>query len=84
MAILNERLRSDEQMRSQLIGSTESYVSRRDADRELGTANHPGGGPDRVKCLHAHVAHHLVTGDNPVGEAALSQLSWKDPQEPCT
>lgn len=32
-----------------------------------------GGAPGHVKCLHTHVAHHLATGDNVVGERALDQ-----------
>lgn len=83
MAELNARLRVDERMRSQLVGSTSLYISRRDTEKQLGASHHPGGGPDRVKCLHAHVAHQLVTGDNPVGRATLDHLDWLDPKEPC-
>lgn len=83
MALLNERLKADEQMRSQLVDSTASYVARRGSKGDLGSSNHPGGGPDRVKCLHAHVAHQLIAGDNPVGQAAIDDLGWQDPKEPC-
>ncbi|HEX2150008.1 MAG TPA: DUF501 domain-containing protein, partial [Actinomycetota bacterium] len=41
------------------------------------------GGPDRVKCLHAHTGHHLVEGDNPVGAEVLRELGWHDPTRPC-
>jgi hypothetical protein len=28
-----------------------------------------------VKCLHAHIADHLVRGDNLIGEKALEKLT---------
>jgi hypothetical protein len=42
----------------------------------------PGG----VKCLHAHLAHYLAGGDNPVGEevaAALHRLQKSDCMGDC-
>jgi hypothetical protein len=33
-----------------------------------------GGTREGVKCLHAHVAHHLATGNDPVGAWALARL----------
>jgi uncharacterized protein len=62
--------------------ATERYIERRDGLEMLGDAAHPGGFP-RIKCLHAHVAHQLITGDNPVGKATLDELSWEDPSTPC-
>jgi hypothetical protein len=41
------------------------------------------GSSARVKCLHAHVAHQLVAGDNPVGAAVLEKIGWAEPGEPC-
>ena len=45
-----------------------------------------GGTRDGVKCLHAHYAHHLVTGDDPVGawvhERLLATGTAFDPSEP--
>ncbi len=37
-----------------------------------------GGMPDRVKCLHALVAHSLAAGPgvNPIGDLALAEASW--------
>ena len=34
-----------------------------------------GGTRTGVKCLHAHVAHHLAGGDDPVGRWALDELA---------
>jgi hypothetical protein len=40
-----------------------------------------GGTRIGVKCLHAHVAHHLAGGDDPVGRWALDQLGRTEPVE---
>lgn len=50
---------------------------------------HPGPRPSGgvggtrlgVKCLHAHVAHHLAGGDDPVGRWALAQLGRLEPAD---
>ncbi len=83
MAELNRRLVEDPEFHAALRRSTEDLVARRNELDTLGPTVHPGGGPDRVKCLHAHVAHYLATGDNPAGAEALQQLGWQDPARPC-
>jgi hypothetical protein len=37
-----------------------------------------GGMPDRIKCLHALVAHSLAAGPgmNPIGDLALARADW--------
>jgi hypothetical protein len=35
-----------------------------------------------VKCLHAHLAQHLVDG-NPIGAEALAATGWPDCVLPC-
>jgi len=37
-----------------------------------------GGMPNRIKCLHALVAHSLAKGRgvNPIGDLALAKMSW--------
>jgi len=37
-----------------------------------------GGMPERVKCLHALIAHSLAAGPgvNPIGDAALADCGW--------
>ncbi len=32
------------------------------------------GNPQRVKCLHAHLAHFLARGENPIGEAVATEV----------
>ena len=83
MAGLNRRLMEDPDFHDALRRSTERYVAKRNELDVLGPTAHPGGGPDRVKCLHAHTGHHLVEGDNPVGAEVLSELGWEDPTRPC-
>lgn len=83
MAGFNRRLAEEDGLRKALAMSTEGYIRYRDALGLLGPTAHPGGGPQRVKCLHAHIAHHLVTGDNPAGGGALEELGWVDPEKPC-
>ncbi len=83
MAELNRRLADEPAMREELARSTEGYLAHRDRLEVLAGRSHPGGGPDRVKCLHAHAAHQLAAGDNPVGRAVLDELGWQDPQHPC-
>lgn len=83
MAELNERLRQDLEFHEELSRATQRYVRRRDEIDPLGATGHPGGGPDHIKCLHAHVAHQLVSGDNPAGARALEHLDWADPATPC-
>ena len=83
IALVNERILGDEAFRRALELATKRYVERRDALEDLQSDAHPGGGPSRVKCLHAHVADQLVNGDNPVGSWVLAELGWDEPTDPC-
>ncbi len=79
---MNEMLSADGALRAELDESTQRYLSKRDSIGRLEDRSHPGGS-ERIKCLHAHVAHHLVSGDNPIGRAVLDELKWSDPTGPC-
>jgi len=97
MAAFNERLAADPALAEELRAATEAYVARRDGGCSSGAlrgasggapgpVRHPGGGGmagGRIKCLHAHTAHQLVAGDNPVGAEVLEELGWEDPAVPC-
>lgn len=90
MAAFNARLAAEPDLAAALAASTAAYIARRDAitaaDPLPAGRGHPGGGGvagSRIKCLHAHTGHHLVTGDNPAGADALAALGWTDPEIPC-
>jgi hypothetical protein len=83
MREINELLSWNATMRESVSASIDRFVATRDALAPIDSPGHPGGGPDRVKCVHAHVAHFLVNGDNAVGQAALESLGWSEPLDPC-
>ncbi len=82
MRTMAERLSSDEAFADRYHAANESYVADRDGVCEPG-ASGAGGMPDRVKCLHALYAHHLVGGDNPVGAEAAARIEPVDCSGPC-
>jgi hypothetical protein len=83
MRELNARLEADEDFARRLADAQRDYIARRDA-REPIRAGGVGGGPlDRIKCLHAHYAHHLVCGCNPVGEAVEERTGEMLRPPPC-
>jgi uncharacterized protein len=84
MTELSEKLLRDDAMRGRLEEAIEQYLGRRDSHEVLPDAGAPqGGGPDRVKCLHAHLAHELADGPNPVGATTLAEVGWPDCVAPC-
>jgi hypothetical protein len=79
MREMTARLAADEPLRAGYQRAHEEYLAGRDAAAAAdgidplppGTQS-AGGMPDRVKCLHALVAHELaVPGSNPLGREAL-------------
>ena len=58
----------------------ESYIADRESIALVGeiAGISAGGMPDRVKCLHALVAHSLAAGPgvNPIGDLALERAAW--------
>ena len=79
MAQMSERLTNDPQLAGEYMAAHIDYLAARAA---LGIsvpeidAISAGGMPDRVKCLHALIAHSLAQGSgvNPLGDEALHQL----------
>ena len=81
---VNERLATDGDARGRLGDAIDRYRERRDEHEVIeDSGSPPGGGPDRVKCAHAHVAHELAGGNNPVGAAALAAAGYPDCVAPC-
>ncbi len=71
-------------LRARFAASIERYRARRDEHERIeDSGSTPGGGPDRVKCLHAHLAHQLAGGENPVGARTLAATGWPDCVRPC-
>jgi hypothetical protein len=85
MARMTERLGQDRDLAAAYRRAHESYLHDRerygrvDEIAELSA----GGMPDRVKCLHALVAHTLAAGPgaNPFGDEALDAVGefWRTP-----
>jgi hypothetical protein len=87
MRLMQERLADDPVLRRAYLNAHRDYLARREeAARAAGVDPLPpgtqsaGGMPDRVKCLHALVAHELaVPGANPLGrQAAEAAGPWWD------
>ncbi|MQA15014.1 MAG: DUF501 domain-containing protein [Pseudonocardiaceae bacterium] len=82
MREMTERLAADTDLADAYRRAHERYLAERDAIEPLGTEVSAGGMPDRVKCLHVHVAHALAAGPgvNPVGDEVLVRLGqWWSP-----
>lgn len=77
MAEMTERLRQDPELTDAYRRAHELYLAERDAIEPLGMDISAGGMPERVKCLHALVAHALAKGRgvNPFGDQALALLA---------
>jgi len=87
MVRLNERLAEDASFQADYTLTAEQYVAFRDRlggpDEPLEGGPTAGGMPRRVKCLHVHLAHHLATGDNPVGAYVADTLLPMACPAPC-
>jgi len=76
MQEMTDRLAQDPVLAAAYKRAHEAYLAERDAIAPLGNDVSAGGMPDRVKCLHVHVAHSLArgTGVNPFGDEALAVI----------
>ena len=79
---LNERAGSDPAFAGSLVRVHEAYA----ADRARGTPGAEafggvGGTREGVKCLHAHYAHHLAGGEDPVGSWTAERVEPTHPSE---
>jgi hypothetical protein len=85
MKEMTARLADDPDLSARYRAAAEDYVRRRDALGVLEKSPAQGGMPDRVKCLHVHVAHSLAVGAgvNPFGDETLAMLpAWWE-RGPC-
>lgn len=83
MAQMSDELERDANLAGLYHAAHDDYIATRDAlARQLGVdvpeieGISAGGMPDRVKCLHALIAHSLAVGEgvNPLGDRALAAL----------
>lgn len=82
MRDMARRLAEDSDLAARYRRAHESYLAERDALEPLGTEVTAGGMPDRVKCLHVHIAHALAKGRgvNPFGDECLDAITERWPQ----
>jgi uncharacterized protein len=91
MREMTGRLRSEPELRAANLAAHRDYAARREAAAAAAgveplppDAQTAGGMPDRVKCLHALVAHELaVPGTNPLGREALTAMGEWWAAGPC-
>ena len=87
MKHLAERLAAEPELAAAYRAAHEDYLSRRAAFGEVPeiAGVSVGGMPDRVKCLHALVAHSLAAGRgvNPLGDIAIDALTDWGAAGPC-
>jgi hypothetical protein len=76
MRELTAALAADPELASGYRAAHEDYLQMRNQLDDLGIEVTAGGMPDRVKCLHALVAHSLAVGRgvNPIGDRAVDSL----------
>ena len=84
MVGLNQRLDQEPELATAYAASSERYVAFRDqlGDPLPGDPS-AGGMPKYIKCLHVHAAHHLATGDNPVGAWTVEHATPAPCSGPC-
>lgn len=81
---LTDRLSQDAEFAAAYAAAQADYLRRRDGLYPLDDAGGVGGGPlDRVKCLHANYAHHLVCACNPVGAWTAERIGDVHRPPPC-
>lgn len=87
MAELSAAMAEDDSLAEAYRAAHLSYLADRESVAAVAEISgySAGGMPDRIKCLHALVAHSLAVGPgvNPVGDAALARASWSSDRCEC-
>lgn len=80
MTKLATELELDDALRDGYARAHDAYLADRNSIDDIAELDgiSAGGMPNRVKCLHALVAHSLAAGPevNPIGDLALAQSTW--------
>lgn len=84
---METKAESDVDFAKAMEAAHESYATKREALLPPGADPAPTGGVGGtargVKCLHAHYAHTVAGGDNPVGELVEAWIGPLDCRLPC-
>lgn len=84
MVGLNQRLEEEPELRAAYAASHQRYLDFRERlGPPLPGDPGVGGMPDHIKCLHVHAAHHLATGDNPIGAWTVEHATPAPCPAPC-
>jgi hypothetical protein len=84
MAEVGDLLSTDATLVERFSLTIDRYRARRDGHAVIDDRGAiPGGGPERVKCVHAHIAHELSDPPNAVGSMALAEAGWPDCRVAC-
>lgn len=85
MRAMSERLAVDADLAGRYARAHQAYLAVRNAVADLGIPVSAGGMPDRVKCLHALLAHALAAGPgvNPFGDEVIALLPSYTKGTPC-
>jgi uncharacterized protein len=88
MAELQAELAIDSSLAAGYLAAHLGYLAERELLGEVPeiAGISAGGMPERVKCLHALVAHSLAKGSgvNPIGDRALAATSWSPNRCSCS
>jgi hypothetical protein len=80
MAELQDFLSRDEALAYGYDLAHQQYLAERESMEDVAEIRgvSAGGMPNRVKCLHALIAHSLAKGRgvNPIGDLALAKMNW--------
>lgn len=82
MRALNDLLACDAALADAYARAHDAYVADRDTDGALDGAPSAGGMPNRVKCLHALLAHEYADA-NPIGAIVRHEIEPLDCPGPC-
>jgi hypothetical protein len=85
---MERRIEEDDRFAEAHRAAMAAYAAERDALIEKDRHRHDptggvGGATAGVKCLHAHYAHHLARGINPVGAETAAGVEPLDCVAPC-